>query len=141
MTTKCIFAVGSENPVKINCAAEAIKEFREFWPSAEAVGVHTESGVSNQPSSDHEMFIGALNRAQQALDKIHEARFGVGIEGGTLDSENGMWCHLKQSLASKSSIAWPSRSDFKGLAEIPRAWRTAKSVKVWPRVQFYTHSM
>jgi inosine/xanthosine triphosphatase len=93
MTTKHIFAVGSENPVKINCVAEAIKEFREFWPGAKAVGVHTESGVSNQPSSDHEMLIGALNRAQQALAKIPEARFGVGIEGGTLDSEDGMWAY------------------------------------------------
>src|SRR5262245_39594095 len=66
MTTIRIFAVGSENPVKINCVAEAIKEFREFWPGAKADGVHTESGVSNQPSSDHEMLIGALNRARQA---------------------------------------------------------------------------
>jgi inosine/xanthosine triphosphatase len=95
MTTKPkrIFAVGSENPVKINCVAEAIKEFWEFWPGAKAVGVHTESGVSSQPSSDHEMLIGALNRAQQALAKIPEARFGVGIEGGTLDSEDGMWAY------------------------------------------------
>jgi inosine/xanthosine triphosphatase len=39
------------------------------------------------------MLIGALNRAQQALAKIPEARFGVGIEGGTLDSEDGMWAY------------------------------------------------
>ena len=90
---KRIFAVGSENPVKINCVAEAIKEFQDFWPGAKAVGVHTVSGVSNQPSSDHEMLIGALNRARQALAKIPEARFGVGIEGGTLDSEDGMWAY------------------------------------------------
>jgi inosine/xanthosine triphosphatase len=49
--------------------------------------------VSSQPSSDHEMLIGALNRAQQALAKIPEARFGVGIEGGTLDSEDEMWAY------------------------------------------------
>lgn len=90
MTTKLIFAVGSENPVKINCVAEAIAEFR---PGAKAVGVNTDSGVSHQPLSDHEMLTGALNRARQALAKIPEADFGVGIEGGTLDTEDGMWAY------------------------------------------------
>jgi len=87
MTTKYIFAVGSENPVKINCVAEAVAE---FWPDAKAVGVNTDSGVSHQPSSDHEMVTGAMNRARQALTKIPEAHFGVGLEGGTLDTEDGM---------------------------------------------------
>ena len=65
MTTKLIFAVGSENPVKIHCVAEAIKEFWEFWPEATVAGVNTDSGVGRQPSSDHEMLTGALNRARQ----------------------------------------------------------------------------
>lgn len=91
--SKRIFAVGSQNPVKINCVAEAIHEFRERWPDAEAVGVKTDSGVSRQPISDHETFTGALNRARQALDKIPEAHFGVGVEGGILDSDQGMWAY------------------------------------------------
>ncbi|MGH9840876.1 MAG: DUF84 family protein [Blastocatellia bacterium] len=85
-----LFAVGSENPVKINCVTEAVAE---FWPEARAVGVSTESGVSAQPDSDDEMFTGALNRAREALDKTPEARFGVGIEGGTLDTGEGMWAY------------------------------------------------
>jgi len=85
-----LFAVGSENPVKINCVGEAIAE---FWPEAQAIGASTESGVSVQPDSDDEMFAGALNRARQALDKIPEAQFGVGIEGGTLDTGDGMWAY------------------------------------------------
>lgn len=83
-------AVGSENPVKINCVAEAV---RAFWPEARAVGVKTESGVSDQPDSDHEMLLGALNRAHQALAETPEANFGVGLEGGTLDTEEGMWAY------------------------------------------------
>lgn len=90
MSSTLTFAVGSENPVKINCVAEAIAE---FWPEARAVGVNTDSGVSAQPSSDHEMFMGALNRAQQALQKTSGADFGVGVEGGTLDTEEGMWAY------------------------------------------------
>ena len=90
MSSNNLFAVGSENPVKINCVAEAVVA---FWPEARAIGIHTDSGVSAQPESDHEMFLGAFNRAQQALEKIPEAEFGVGLEGGTLDTEEGMWAY------------------------------------------------
>jgi len=90
MSLKYLFAVGSENPVKINCVAEAVVA---FWPEARAVGIYTDSGVGAQPDSDHEMFTGALNRARQALEKVSEAYFGVGLEGGTLDSEEGMWAY------------------------------------------------
>lgn len=90
MSSKLIFAVGSENPIKINCVAEAIVA---FWPEALAIGVNTNSGVSAQPDSDHEMLLGALNRATQALASKPEAQFGVGLEGGTLDAEDGMWAY------------------------------------------------
>jgi inosine/xanthosine triphosphatase len=85
-----LFAVGSENPVKINCVAEAIAE---FWTEARTAGVHTDSGVSAQPESDREMLTGALNRAREALAKTPDAQFGVGIEGGTLDDDDGMWAY------------------------------------------------
>ncbi len=90
MTTKLIFAVGSENPVKVGCVAEALAE---FWPEAKAVGVNADSGVGAQPSSDHETFTGAFNRARQSLETIPDANFGVGLEGGTLDTEDGMWAY------------------------------------------------
>ncbi len=90
MPSELILAVGSENPVKINCVANAAKA---FWPEVRAVGIGTDSGVSAQPDSDHEMFVGALNRARQALAKTPGAQFGVGLEGGTLDAEDGMWAY------------------------------------------------
>lgn len=90
MSPEYLFAVGSKNPVKINCVSKAVKA---FWPQAYAVGVDTDSGFSAQPESDGEMFAGALNRAQQALEKTPEAAFGVGVEGGTLDAEDGMWAY------------------------------------------------
>lgn len=83
-----IFAVGSENPVKINCVAEAVAE---FWPEARVIGSNTASQVSDQPASEPEMQIGALNRARQALSKVPTAHYGVGIEGGIVDGEEGMW--------------------------------------------------
>lgn len=87
-----LFAVGSENPVKINCVTAAVTA---FWPTAQVVGTRTDSQVSAQPTSEHEMYIGALNRARQALKNIPTAQYGVGIEGGIeddpKDNEDGMW--------------------------------------------------
>lgn len=82
------FAVGSENPVKINCVAAAVAQ---FWPTARVIGTSTDSQVSAQPKSEREMYVGALNRAQQSLDNISAAQYGVGIEGGIEDKEDGMW--------------------------------------------------
>ena len=88
MAQETIFAVGSENPVKVGCVAEALAE---FWTAARALGVSTDSLVSAQPTSDREIYTGALNRARQALGKVASAKYGVGIEGGILDTEDGMW--------------------------------------------------
>lgn len=88
MTPQLLFAVGSENPVKIHCVAAAVTA---FWPTAQVVGTRTDSQVSDQPTSEHEMCLGAFNRAQQSLENIAAAQYGVGIEGGIEDNEDGMW--------------------------------------------------
>ncbi len=85
-----LFAVGSTNPVKINCVTHAVQQ---FWPDAQTVGVSTDSQVSDQPTSDKEMFIGARNRARHALALTPEATHGVGLEGGVFDSPQGMWAY------------------------------------------------
>ncbi len=83
-----IFAVGSENPVKINCVTHAVAE---FWNEFKVVGINTDSQVSAQPKSEAEMYAGALNRARHSIEKISDANFGVGIEGGIVDTAQGMW--------------------------------------------------
>ena len=88
--TDLLFAVGSTNPVKVNCVAAAA---RQFWPEARAIGVATDSQVSHQPTSDEEMFTGARNRAQQALAHTPDATYGVGLEGGVNDAPEGMWAY------------------------------------------------
>ncbi len=88
MPPEITFAVGSENPVKINCVTHAVAE---FWTEFRVTGINTDSQVSPQPESEHEMYTGAFNRARQALEKIAAADYGVGIEGGIVDTKNGMW--------------------------------------------------
>ncbi len=107
MTTEPIFAVGSRNPVKINCVAEAIIE---FWPLAKTIAIDTESGVSLQPMSDHEMMVGAFNRSKQALHKTPAADFGVGIEGGTLDTEDGFWAYAWVVIINRQGLLGKGQS-------------------------------
>ena len=83
-----LFAVGSKNPVKLGCVADAV---REFWPAAQVIGVEVDSGVGAQPDSERQIYTGAFNRARAALAAVPEARYGVGLEGGVLEQDDGMW--------------------------------------------------
>ncbi len=74
-----IVAVGSTNPTKIQPVRDV---FRHHFPNVTVKGVVVSSGVAEQPMSNDEMFTGALNRAKQALKKVKNADYGVGIEGG-----------------------------------------------------------
>jgi inosine/xanthosine triphosphatase len=84
--------VGSTNPVKI--AAVQVPVARAF-PSAQVIGLNTDSGVSAQPWGDAEARRGALNRARNALT-LTDADLGVGLEGGMVETELGLmtcaWC-------------------------------------------------
>jgi inosine/xanthosine triphosphatase len=83
--------VGSTNPVKI-AAARAV--FSLLDSAVEVVSLPAASGVSNQPWGDEEARRGALNRARAALSEGGD--FGVGFEGGVIDTEHGLmacaWC-------------------------------------------------
>ena len=78
-STHMIIAVGSTNKTKINPVKEV---FNHHFKKVKVVGVNINSLVSDQPKSDEEMFKGALNRARGALEKVKDAEYGVGIEGG-----------------------------------------------------------
>lgn len=116
------FAVGSENPVKINCVAAAVAE---FWPTSQVIGTSTDSQVSAQPKSEHEMYTGARNRAQQALENIATAQYGVGIEGGIVDNETGMWAFAVVVIVDRNDrISEGQTGRFKlpeGVARLIRA--------------------
>lgn len=113
MNQEPLFAVGSKNPIKIACVLEAA---REYWPGAKAIGVAAESGVSNQPITDHETFTGALNRARLALDHTPAADFGVGVEGGIVEDEDGMWTYAWVVLVDREGTVGKGQS---GRFELP----------------------
>ncbi len=73
--------ISSQNPVKIKAA---LSGFEKMFPNSffETLSVAAESGVSRQPFSDYETFLGASNRTQNALSITPDADYWVGIEGG-----------------------------------------------------------
>ena len=87
--------VGSTNPVKVGAARTV---FARIDPDVEVIGISVESGVSDQPWGDDETRRGAENRARAALTHpdAGEADYGVGFEGGVIETHLGLmtcaWC-------------------------------------------------
>lgn len=80
-------AVASDNPVKIQAA---LLGFQRMFPAAqfEVVGVAVDSGVSAQPMTDAETLAGARQRAANVRQRVPDADYWVGIEGG-VDTQDG----------------------------------------------------
>jgi inosine/xanthosine triphosphatase len=85
-------AVGSGNPVKL-AAARAVLAGAFAGVQVEAKPVP--SGVADQPFGDEMTIAGARERARAARAAM-DADLGVGLEGGVVDSADGMrtcaWC-------------------------------------------------
>jgi inosine/xanthosine triphosphatase len=80
--------VASQNPVKIRAVADG---FQRMFPDQEFAiqAISVPSGVSQQPGSDAETMMGALNRATEAARQLPEADYWVGIEGGVEETSGG----------------------------------------------------
>lgn len=82
-------AIGSKNPTKVSAVERAAKK---VWPdeNIEVVSIEVPHGTNVQPKNEDETIEGATTRAKLALKKA-EADFGIGIEGGIIDMEHGMF--------------------------------------------------
>jgi len=78
--------VASGNPIKIQATLNAFS--RMFAPGRfEVGGAKVASGVGAQPMSDVEALRGAENRVLAVEERVPEADFWVGIEGGVEESD------------------------------------------------------
>ncbi len=88
-------AVGTDNPVKFRAVRNVMQR---LFPGAEVTALQVPSGKPDQPIGDDETRGGALNRAHAARLAAH-ADWGVGIEGGVVESEFGLmtcaWCAIE----------------------------------------------
>ncbi|MFH1770305.1 MAG: inosine/xanthosine triphosphatase [archaeon] len=84
-----IIAVGSKNPTKVSAVERAAKK---VWPdeSIEVISVEVPHGTNSQPKNEDETIEGATTRAKLALKETN-ADYGVGLEGGVVDMEHGMF--------------------------------------------------
>lgn len=93
-----IIAVGSTNPTKID-PVKAV--FSYHFKEVKVIGVSVPSGVREQPLGEEEMYQGALNRAQKAIQKVQEASYGVGIEGGIHKYSFGWFEHSLVTIVNQ----------------------------------------
>ncbi|WP_350432608.1 inosine/xanthosine triphosphatase [Shewanella sp. H8] len=87
-----VIIVGSTNPVKISAAQHAIEQ---YFPDVQirCSGMHAPSLVADQPMTEAETKLGAINRAQfcqaNATSLNQHADFYVAMEGGVDQFDNG----------------------------------------------------
>lgn len=100
--------VASLNPVKIEAARLA---FQKVFVDEELniQGLAVKSGVSSQPLSNEETYLGALNRIKSAQALIKEADFYIAFEGGAEDV-NGVLEEFAWVLVSDTHRLSHSRS-------------------------------
>lgn len=82
--------IGSKNPAKIEAVRLA---FEAMKMEIEVVGLEVPSNVSEQPFSDEETIKGAINRAKAVMLEMdkYQLDYGVGLEGGVVETEYGMF--------------------------------------------------
>jgi len=72
-------ALGTTSKHKVNASKAALTR---AGVQAEVVAVKTGSGVPEQPFGIEQTRTGAVNRAMSALDQVHDADAGLGVESG-----------------------------------------------------------
>lgn len=90
-------AIGSSNPAKRLAVEKAVQTAHL---GGEVIALSVPSGVREQPFSDTETKQGAINRAKAVLEKA-EAHIGIGLEGGVMETEDGLYLCNWGALAVK----------------------------------------
>jgi inosine/xanthosine triphosphatase len=86
--------VGSLNPAKINAVKQAL-----INENIEVDGLKVPSDVADQPIGDEETKQGAINRAIATV-KESGSDIGIGLEGGIVDTKEGMLLNNWGALAT-----------------------------------------
>ena len=106
-TTEMRVGVGSTNPTKTEAVRDAFIQMG--WGDVEVIGFNVPSDVSDQPMSDEETVRGAVNRAKHVMELSSTTDspldYGVGLEGGVMDSPFGMMlCNWGAVVDSQETV-------------------------------------
>ncbi|MEM7282361.1 MAG: inosine/xanthosine triphosphatase [Pseudomonadota bacterium] len=99
-----LVVVASKNPVKVDATRKA---FTTVFPNKplDVVSVSTDSGVSDQPTTDQETRLGAINRARNAARARPDAEFCVGIEGGVEVIDDQLFAFAWMTVLKDQKVA------------------------------------
>lgn len=94
--------VGSTNPVKVGAAQSA---FATLFPtsSIQCLGVDAPSSVADQPMTDAETKLGAINRVK-FCQRHHQADYYIAMEGGVDLFEHGPATFAYIAIAHQSQV-------------------------------------
>lgn len=108
---KLKIVTASKSPVKIEAVKNAFqKVFPDF--NFEMINISVISGVSDQPSDNNETILGAKNRAENALKKIKDSDFWIGIEGGIEKNKTGTEAFAWVYIISKTNTGRARTASF-----------------------------
>lgn len=94
--------VASQNPVKIRAVREGFERMNILDEQTEIIAFSAPSGVSDQPMTDEETYLGAKNRVLHIQKAVVDADFWVGIEGGLSEKEGDMYAFAWVIVLSKN---------------------------------------
>ena len=95
--------VGSLNPVKINAAKQSIKQCFEL-SSVACEAVEAPSGVAEQPMTNTDTRLGAVNRVKYC-QRHYEADYYLAMEGGVDMTEDGPVTFAYVVIANKQKMS------------------------------------
>ena len=95
--------VGSKNPVKVGAAQSA---FERLFPDnlIECQGIDAPSGVADQPMTDAETKLGAINRVKYCQSE-YQADYFIAMEGGVDLFEHGPATFAYIAIAHQSQVS------------------------------------
>ncbi|MCL1145696.1 inosine/xanthosine triphosphatase [Shewanella marinintestina] len=95
--------VGSKNPVKVGAAQSA---FERLFPDnlIECQGIDAPSGVADQPMTDAETKLGAINRVKYCQSE-YQADYFIAMEGGVDLFDHGPATFAYIAIAHQSQVS------------------------------------
>lgn len=104
--------VASQNPVKVRAVRESFERMSVLDAETEIVALSAPSGVSDQPMTDEETYLGAKNRVLHIKNRVPNADFWVGIEGGLSEKEGNMYAFAWVIVLSKDKKGESRTANF-----------------------------
>ena len=113
----------SQNPVKLTATRTGYQALFGTEPTVE--GVSVPSGVADQPMTDAETLLGAVNRVHRVRELRPASDFWVGIEGGLEESDGDLvafaWVVVLGASGAEGRSRTASFALPPGVAELVRS--------------------